>query len=547
VSANGRKKEKKKRQFLIYNVQQPDCTGPCVAVGYKAMSKKAAASRRRCKSPPEEDDDEISPETRARWDASTNWIGKYFMVADKDGVERNTYLIAENSFPDKLVWVRPLFEPPPRHGKARQKSEDGSDSDHSVDEEDDEDSTRCLRERKTYVDYVNDDPSEMRNDDQNKLALAVAHMKEQCSTLTMNLCERDAEIRALQYFLGNDLNMTVGSAGKMGQGGFAVRDMKVGEVIAVLTSSTESKRLPKGDAKHVFEKMTWAVNGKYQGGMVNSCCELHERYKTAKERLKQEKNCRGNAEYKLFTYPYECGIGRIAVVVAKTFIVAGEQYFAYYQVKDVLGDVSDDESAHEESAHEESVEPKQLRKKGGKGKGKEEQRESSDDESVEPKQLREKGGKGKGKDEQRDSHTRRAPEVVLPVGKKCRSDREQGESSTRRAAEPIKAGTKRRSRPVSDATEADYAMYRRNLKFAPQHGSSIGYIPMLNRKDLGPVAQNEFEEEEEDDEESEEEEEVEEQAGSTPADDEESEEEEEGEETSEEEEDDDKDYVAGSA
>jgi hypothetical protein len=522
------------------------------------MSRKAAASKRRCTPPPEESNDETLPEVLERWNKSTNWIGKHFTVKDKDGKETTTYMIAENSFPDNLVWVLPRFEPPSGHGKARQKSEVGSDSDHSVDEEDDEDSTRCLRERKTYVDYVYDDPSEMRNDDQNKLALAVAHMKEQCSTLTMNLCERDAEIRALQYFLGNELNMTVGPAGEMGQGGFAVRDMKVGEVIAVLTSSTESKRLPKGDVKHVFEKMTWAVNGKYQGGMVNSCCELHERYKTAKERLKQEKNCRGNAEYKLFTYPYECGFGRIAVVVAKTFIAAGKQYFAYYQVKDVLGDVSDDESAHEESAHEESVEPKQLRKKGGKGKGKEEQRESSDDESVEPKQLREKGGKGKGKDEQRDSHTRRAPEIVPPVGKKCRSDREQGESSKRRAAEPIKAGTKRRSRPVSEATEADYAMYRRNLKFAPEHGSSIGYIPELNRKDLGPVAANESEEEEEDVEEPEEEEDANEQARSTPADDEECEEEEENKETSEEEEnddkesseedeDDDKDYVAGDA
>jgi len=139
---------------------------------------------------------------------------------------------------------------------------------------------------------------------------------------------------------------------------------------------------------------------------------------------------------------------------------------------------------------------------------------------------------------QRESDKRRAPEIHRPVGKKNRADGEQGESSPRFATAGLRtAGTNRRARVVSAETDADYAMYLRNLEYAPEDGSSIGYVPLADRQELGPGVEDdeESEEESEDDEDEEEEEEEGEE------DDKESEEEES------EEEEDDEDYVASDA
>ena len=103
------------------------------------MSEKDAATERGripTRKKPENESESAEDE---RWSRSDNWVGKYFMVTGKHGIEHRRWMMAENTYPQERVWVLPVHsddedsDMSPRSHKLEhaEPSAEGSDHDDS--------------------------------------------------------------------------------------------------------------------------------------------------------------------------------------------------------------------------------------------------------------------------------------------------------------------------------------------------------------------------------------------------------------------------------
>jgi len=233
--------------------------------------------------------------------------------------------------------------------------------------------------------------------------VALQLLKKVCWPMGKGLSEADMHAKVIRHLLGVSMIMTIRPVPGMGQGGFTVRAVKTGDVLAVLTSETKSKCL-RGDDFPRFEKMKWGTRGMFQGGFINSCCAIHKRAKSRKQRIIQERNCKGNAEYRVIEAYFDGGIVKFVVVLAKTDIAGGAQIFAYYPVDlETQGggkdgeDCEDGEEGEDGEEDEAAEEDEPKRDSNAKGKaerkrGREEGGGSSSNAARQPQ--REPGGRG---------------------------------------------------------------------------------------------------------------------------------------------------------
>jgi len=108
------------------------------------------------------------------------------------------------------------------------------------------------------------EPDDLQNDDQNKLPLALERIKNQHYNMGFGLSEQDMYTRVMRSLLGTSNFMSVRAVSGKGEGGFTVRAVKTGEVLAVLTSSKASREI-KGDRK-MFQKLKWEARGEAVSG-----------------------------------------------------------------------------------------------------------------------------------------------------------------------------------------------------------------------------------------------------------------------------------------
>ena len=383
------------------------------------MSDKDAATERGRIPTRKKPENESNSAAEERWSRSDNWVGQYRMVTDKHGIEHRRLMKAENTYPEERVWVLPVYSddsdsdlsPMSHQSEHAQLSCEGSDHDDpdkdsslsqgdaAEDDSEEETSSRVMRKREEK-NYEPVDPDELQDDDQNKLAVALQLLKKQCWSMGKGLSEADMHAKVMRHLLGVSMIMAIRPTPGMGQGGFTVRAVKTGDVLAVLTSETESKCL-RGDDFQRFEKMKWGTRGMFQGGFINSCCAIHRRVKSRKQRIIQERNCKGNAEYRVIEAYFLGGIVKIVVVLAKTDIAGGEQIFAYYPVdletqgggKDGKDGKDGDDSEEDEDAEEdEPTRDSTAKGKAERKRGREEGGGSSSKAARKPQ--REQGGGG---------------------------------------------------------------------------------------------------------------------------------------------------------
>ena len=359
------------------------------------MSEKDAATERGRIPTRKKPENESESAENERWSRSDNWVGQYRMVTDKHGIEHRRLMKAENTYPEERVWVLPVYSDDENsdflpmshmseHAKLSCEGSDHDDSDKNSslsqgdaaeDDSEEETSSRVMRKREEK-NYEPVDPDELQDDDQNKLAVALQLLKNVCCSMGKGLSEADMHAKVIRHLLGVSMIMTIRPVPGMGQGGFTVRAVKTGDVLAVLTSETESKCL-RGDDFPRFEKMKWGTRGMFQGGLINSCCAIHKRAKSRKQRIIQERNCKGNAKYRVIEAYFLGGIVKFVVVLAKTDIAGGAQIFAYYPVDLETQGGGKDGKDGEDGEDREEDEPK--RDSNVKGK-------------AEPKRGREEGG-----------------------------------------------------------------------------------------------------------------------------------------------------------
>ena len=184
------------------------------------MSGKDAAPERNHKPQHKKPVDEPESAEDERWSHSDNWVCKYFMVTDKHGIKLRRFMHAENTYPEERVWVLPVYsddedsegsDVSPKYHKSTktEQSAEGSKSDDSDNgpalsrgdaadgDSEEETSTRVMRRRqeKNYSESI--DTDKLQNNDQNRLAVALEHLKKECFAMGQGLSEADMHAKVM--------------------------------------------------------------------------------------------------------------------------------------------------------------------------------------------------------------------------------------------------------------------------------------------------------------------------------------------------------------
>jgi len=239
------------------------------------------------------------------------------------------------------------------------------------------------------INYTEVDPAMVMDDPQQILMTALGVLKEDLSGCAKDRTEEETHKDVMAFLLTSTMRIDVAESNVSGEGGFAAKAAKTGDVLGVLTSTILSRKLPK-DKDRTLQGLRWGAHDHCIAGFVNSCCVEHK-----KLRRNQVRDCPSNCEFRMVRVRHENTSLWYVVLMASCDIVVGEELFAYYCVKRPVPQaeegpakkaLSDDGDGEDEEDEEEEEEEKAEEEKGVEeqieAQQSEEQNSDSDDRSA---------------------------------------------------------------------------------------------------------------------------------------------------------------------
>jgi len=258
--------------------------------------------------------------------------------------------------------------------------------------------TNMQLRRRSSINYKEADPAEVK-DVQQILMTRLETLKKDIAVFSREVTVEETHRKVMAFLLTPIMRIDVQESRVEGDGGFAAKDVKTGDVLGVLTSTMLSRRLAK-DKERTFQGLTWGKDDECIAGFVNSCCVVHKKLKRG-----QERDCPSNTEFRMVKVKHGETWLWYVVLMASRDIAQDEELFAYYLVKNPKKIANRDDSADGDDDAEESDE--EAEDKGSAAQGGSARRVSSKQSQKAPeapkppppahnRAARTRGGRGRG-------------------------------------------------------------------------------------------------------------------------------------------------------